>query len=146
MTHLMLVPTAEAGSDPVMGPLSSNGLAHAVAAGNYAMGFVPDVVLASNSRRGTFTATPTASLAKLAVLGFDSTAAAEPISERILAEFAGKRIVVIGDQKWLAELAQLVTDGAIASWPEEGSEAVLFVATNGEESTVQPFAVNVRRE
>ena len=146
VTHLMLVPTAEAGTDPALGPLSSNGLAHAVAAGNYAMGFLPEVVMASTAKRANFTATPTASLADLAVMGYDSTSAAGPVAEQIMSEYAGKRVVVVGEPAWLAELAQLVSDGAVSTWPEEGSDAIVFVAVGAEESAVQPFGVNVRRE
>ena len=147
VTHLMLVPTGETANDPVLGPLSSAGLAHAVAAGNYSMGFIPDVYLAPNSKRGQFTATPAASLANSSVMGFDSTTTAEAMAARLTSEFAGKRIFLVGEPTWLASVGQIVSGGAMSTWPEPAGSAVAFVARapNGAAS-VQKFGVNVRRE
>lgn len=146
VTQVMLVPIGELANDPTLGPLSTRGRSYAVAAGTYALGFEPNAFLAPTTRAGTYTATPAASLSEAAVQGFDSTSTAGTIAAQIQSNYNGQRVMLVGEQKWLAEVGAILSGGAFESWPLEGESALVFITQEGETRHVQTFGVNINRE
>ena len=145
VTEVLLLEVGEAGTDPALGPLSAEGQNYAVAAGNYSLGFEPTDFFTANIPGHLWTITPSASLADTIPLPIPDGSTPEALADKLLQDYAGKRIVVTGEREYLTALGKQFSDGSFKKWPESDKPVMVFLTSGPEKSTVQIFGINLHR-
>lgn len=146
-TRLLLVPTGEANPDPALGPVTTASRRRAVGTATYSMGFAPEVVLAPSDPVGTYFGNTSASLNKVSLSGYVSGLEADAMAERLRGEFAGLRVVLVGEPAWLEAVAESLAGDDVVDWPTQGDEAIVYVVAGGQGApAAQAFGVDTRPE
>lgn len=140
-TQLFLIPVGVPNPDPAGLPLDLESRKRAVAAGTYAQGFEPQVILSPEGAVGTFMSNNVHMSGTALQQPYAATLSMEELGQRIRQDHAGKRIVVIATIDQFEDLVPVVMPDVEFAWPPEGEHGLLYLSSNGQESSVQPFAV-----